>query len=373
MVPTMLETVCLATGLRFAAIARVNEQRWITCSAVDYMDFGLKPGDELDVETTLCQEVRDHADEIVISDVQCDQVYRDHQTPRIYGFRSYLSIPILRSDGTFFGTLCALDPEPNRLDDPRVLKMVRLFAKLVGDSLQVSRRLQEAQQELVSERHLAEVQEQFMAILAHDLRNPVAAMRAGLRMLGRSAVPEQRETITLLDATARRMADLVTNLMDHARNRLADGIVLDRSPMADLEEMLNLIVSEFRAVAPSHEIRAEIDIPQPVDCDRARIAQLLSNLLGNALAHGAQDRPVHVSARVAGGTFTLQVTNEGEAIPEDRIPSLFIPFRKGSDTSRREGLGLGLYIAAEIAKAHGGKVTVVSDEKATVFTFEMPC
>ncbi|MBM3606605.1 MAG: HAMP domain-containing histidine kinase [Alphaproteobacteria bacterium] len=251
--------------------------------------------------------------------------------------------------------------------------MVRLFAKLVGDSLQVSESLQEAQEELDSERHLAEVQEQFMAILAHDLRNPVAAMRAGLRMLGHSAGPDQREIVTLLDATARRMADLVTNLMDHARNRLGEGIVLDRVRTADLGETLNLIISEFRAVAPSHEIRADINVPQPVDCDRARVAQLLSNLLGNAITHGAQDRPIHVSACVVNDIFTLQVRNEGEAIPEGRIASLFLPFKKGSDTPRREGLGLGLYIAAEIAKAHGGKVAVTSDEEKTVFTLEMPC
>ncbi|MFC0199691.1 GAF domain-containing sensor histidine kinase [Paracoccus rhizosphaerae] len=373
MVPTMLETVCLATGLRFAAIARVNEQRWITCSTIDYLDFGLEPGDELEVESTLCHEVRHQTSEIVINDVQCDEVYRDHHTPQIYGFRSYLSIPVLRPDGTFFGTLCALDPEPNRLDDPRILKMVRLFAKLVGDSLEVSERLQEVQEELVSERHLAEVQEQFMAILAHDLRNPVAAMLAGLRMLARSADPEQKKTITLLDATARRMGDLVNNLMDHARNRLGDGIVLDRVPTADLGGTLDLIISEFRAVAPSHEIIADINVPQPVDCDRARVAQLLSNLLGNAITHGAQDRPIRVSACVADDSFTLQVANKGEAISEDRLASLFLPFKKGSDTSRREGLGLGLYIAAEIAKAHGGKVTVVSDQEKTVFTFKMPC
>ena len=84
-VSTMLETVCMATGLRFAAVARVNEQRWVTCSAVDYLDFGLLPGDELVVESTLCHEVRQHTSEIIINDVSCDEVYRDHPTPKAYG------------------------------------------------------------------------------------------------------------------------------------------------------------------------------------------------------------------------------------------------------------------------------------------------
>ncbi len=372
-VQTMLETVCMATGLRFAAIARVNEQRWITCSAVDYLDFGLTPGDELAVESTLCHEIRQHTSEIVINDVRSDDVYCDHHTPKIYGFRSYLSIPILRPDGTFFGTLCALDPEPNQLLDNRILKMVRLFAQLIGDSLHAEDKLLETRGELAKERHLADVQEQFLAILAHDLRNPVAAIRSGLRILARHADPQAKETISLMDATARRMADLVNNLMDHARNRLGGGIVLVRSKNADLAGMLNLIVAEFRAVAPDHGIHATIDIPHPVDCDRARIAQLLSNLLGNAITHGAQDRPIQVSARVVDGMFRLQVANEGKAIPEGRLSDLFLPFKRGGDTSSREGLGLGLYIAAEIAKAHGGAVSVVSDDTKTVFTFAMPC
>jgi signal transduction histidine kinase len=372
-VSTMLDTVCLATGLRFAAIARVNEQRWITCSVVDYLDFGLTPGDELVVESTLCHEVRQQTAEIIINDVQCDDVYRDHHTPRTYGFRSYLSIPILRVDGSFFGTLCALDPEPNRLDDIRVLKMVRLFAKLIGDSLHAEEKLQKAQEELSRERHLADVQEQFLAILAHDLRNPVTAIHSGLRMLARTAVPEARETISLMEATIHRMADLVQNLMDHARNRLGDGIILARTKNADLSQTLSLIIAEFRAVAPDREINATVDLHQPVDCDAARIAQLFSNLLGNAITHGAQDRPVRVSAGVSEGVFRLQVANEGKAIPEEQLPRLFIPFNKGGVRPRREGLGLGLYIAAEIAKAHGGTVSVASDEAETVFTFEMPC
>lgn len=160
----MLETVCLATGLRFAAIARVTVDRWITCSVVDDLEFGLTPGDELVVASTICHEVRQFSSEVIINDAECDDTYRDHHTPKQYGFRSYLSIPIHRPDGSFFGTLCALDPEPNQLDAPRVLKMVRLFAKMVGDSLQTGELLEQVREELVKERHLADVQEHFIAI-----------------------------------------------------------------------------------------------------------------------------------------------------------------------------------------------------------------
>ncbi|WP_372800499.1 GAF domain-containing protein [Paracoccus seriniphilus] len=132
---TMLETLCMATGLRFAAIARVTDRNWVTCCVVDHLSFGLKPGDELLIETTLCRDVEKSRNEIVIDDVFSHPVYCDHHTPRDYGFRSYLSFPVYRKDGEFFGTICGLDPEPHRLNEPRVRDMMRLFARLVGDSL----------------------------------------------------------------------------------------------------------------------------------------------------------------------------------------------------------------------------------------------
>lgn len=373
-VPTMLETVCLATGLRFAAIARVNEERWITCSTVDHLGFGLSPGDELVVESTLCHDVRQFATEIIINDVECDDVHRDHHTPKQYGFRSYLSVPIFRPDGSFFGTLCALDPEPNRLDDIRILKMVRLFAKLIGDSLQVEEKLQEVQGELATARHLSGMQERFIAILAHDLRNPISAILSGLRILTRTYDdPETVELIGLMNAAAQRMADLVNNLMDHARNRLGEGLVLNRIKDDNLREVLEQIVSECRTMAPNRQIDLSIDIPGPVYCDPARIAQLFSNLLGNAISHGAEDRPIQVAAHVTDGLLRLQVANEGPPIPKEKIPELFTAFSRVSNGPGQEGLGLGLYIASEIARAHGGRMEVTSDTSQTVFTFEMPC
>ena len=115
LVPTLLQTVTLATGMGFAAVARVTASRWVTCQTVDKISFGLAPGDELDVESTLCHEVRLSNTEIVIDDVANDPVYCTHHTPATYGIQSYISVPIYKKDGTFFGTLCAIDPEPRKI------------------------------------------------------------------------------------------------------------------------------------------------------------------------------------------------------------------------------------------------------------------
>lgn len=102
------------TQMQFAAIAFVTEERWIASLVSDEQDFGLTAGDELDVKTTLCSEVRSCSSEIMIDDVASDPAWSDHPVPKMYGFRSYLSIPVLVGS-TFFGTLCAIDPDPREV------------------------------------------------------------------------------------------------------------------------------------------------------------------------------------------------------------------------------------------------------------------
>jgi sigma-B regulation protein RsbU (phosphoserine phosphatase) len=123
---------------------------------------------------------------------------------------------------------------------------------------------------------------------------------------------------------------------------------------------------------PDRTILAAIDLDGPVDCDRIRIGQLLSNLLANALTHGAADRPVTVRAEARSGVFELSVANAGEPIPPAMAKRLFLPFFRGAGRPSRQGLGLGLYIASEIARAHGGALDVASTAQETRFTFRMP-
>ena len=104
-VPRILEVVCRSTGMGFAAVARVTEQRWICCAVRDEIAFGLTPGGELQVETTICHEIRQSGEAVVIDSVADDLAYCGHHTPAQYGFQSYISMPIILADGSFFGTL----------------------------------------------------------------------------------------------------------------------------------------------------------------------------------------------------------------------------------------------------------------------------
>ena len=132
------------------------------------------------------------------------------------------------------------------------------------------------------------------------------------------------------------------------------------------------MVAEVRSITPERAIEASIRIDEPVYCDRGRIGQLASNLLANAITHGSPDRPISFVAATSGDLFTLSVANGGAPIPKDVMKRLFQPFFRGSVRRSRNGLGLGLYIASEIAKAHGGRLDVSSTEEETRFTFTMP-
>ncbi len=128
----ILRDICAATGMGFAAVARVTEQRWIACQVEDKIEFGLNPGDELKIHETICDEIRGSGEAVVIDDVSDDIKWSRHPVPVIYGFKSYCSFPVYLDDGTFFGTLCAIDPEPRQLSDEAIVAMFANYAKAVG-------------------------------------------------------------------------------------------------------------------------------------------------------------------------------------------------------------------------------------------------
>jgi GAF domain-containing protein len=136
-IPTILDIVCRTTGMRFAAVARVTEDRWIACSVRDDINFGLKPGGELKVESTICHEIRQSGKAVIVDHVAEDPLCACHHTPQTYGLQSYISMPIRLADGSFFGTLCAIDPEPHRLNTPETIRMFEMFCG--GDRLPAQR------------------------------------------------------------------------------------------------------------------------------------------------------------------------------------------------------------------------------------------
>jgi signal transduction histidine kinase len=371
-VPTILEVVCRTTGMGFAAVARVTEDRWIACSVRDEIAFGLQPGGELKVETTICNEIRESREPVVINHVAEDDAYCGHPTPAMYGFQSYISMPIILPNGIFFGTLCAIDPKPAKLKTPETIGMFKLFAELIAFHLSAIERLASSEANLLDERKTADLREQFIAVLGHDLRNPLTAIISASEMLEKTPLTERGERFTrLIQASADRISGLINNMLDFARGRLGGGLRVERKPEA-LEPVLAQVIAELRAGWPEREIDAEVFLTASINCDSGRIAQLLSNLLANALTYGKADSSIRVWATTLDGALELSVANAGKPIPTSAQEQLFQPFFRAASQPGEAGLGLGLYIASEIAKAHGGTLDVASSTDETRFTFRMP-
>jgi signal transduction histidine kinase len=399
-VPKILDSVSRMTGMGFVAVARVTSARWVCCAVRDNINFGLNEGGELRLETTICSEIREHGNAIVINDAETDVAFRDHPSASIHGFRSYISAPITLSDGTVWGTLCAMDPRPRELDRPEIVSTLQLFGELIAAQLElhdrfalsqqnlgisetslhaseqsrlsVEERLKITQADLLDERRTAELREQFIGVLGHDLRNPLASIDAGMRVLLRNQDSERApEIISMIQKSVMRMAGLVDNIMDFARGRLGGGLTIKPDARQPLTPVIEQIISEIRHAWPTNEIRTDIDIAEPVKCDRSKIGQLFSNVLGNAIAYGDKDKPIRVSARTAEGFFVLAVTNYGTPISGKAMQNLFKPYMRGERPSQH-GLGLGLYIASEIARAHDGTLRATSMADETTFEFKMP-
>ncbi|MFC5567047.1 ATP-binding protein [Rubellimicrobium aerolatum] len=372
-VPFILDVCRQATGMRFVAVARVTDIRWIACATVDHLGFGLLPGDELAVSSTICDEVRACGEVIAIEDVDASERFRDHPTPARYGFKSYLSVPVVRTDGSVWGTLCALDPVPRRIT-PQTVTTFRLFTQLIALELDRQDELEEGRAALAAERATGRLREEFLAVVGHDLRNPLAAITAGLRLLGRGPSPEDAAQLMAgMQRSALRMQQILDNLADFARGRLGAGIALTHLQSVPLEPVIRGVAGEIEQVS-GRWIQLALDLPRPVRCDPLRIGQLLSNLLANAVTHGAPEGPIRVAAQARGGGLRLSVTNTGAPIPPQVQALLFQPFVRGGHAGHggAPGLGLGLYIADQIARAHGGTLEVTSDLQGTTFTLILP-
>jgi K+-sensing histidine kinase KdpD len=373
-IPTLLEVLCEITGMRFAAVARVTEKTWTACVVKDDINFGLKSGGELDVETTLCIESKRSNEAIVIEHASADSRYCNHHTPKIYKIESYVSVPIVLSNGRYFGNLCAIDPAPAKVADPKIVGMFKRFAALIAMQLDSEMARQQDQTALRDAHADNELREQFIAILGHDLRNPLQAVYSAGVLLEKKLTDQTLQRVAArIKVNVKRMSSLINDVLDFARGKLGEGMGVQIREVDDMDGGLRAVVTEFQDGQPERQIVANISVTRKVRCDLGRVQQVASNLIGNALKHGAPQSMVKVSARAEDSDFVLDVWNSGEPIAPENLDKICEPFWRQSTSGNREGLGLGLYICSQIVRAHGGTLSVTSTEEGgTNFTARLP-
>ncbi len=303
-------------------------------------------------------------------------LYETHLAPllRMQGEFGEVALELRGAEGTrlpvFVNAWERRDSEGNPIS-------LRLTLFKGTDRLLYERNLRQARDlaeiSLNDERMTSTLREQFIAVLGHDLRNPLTAITTGANFLGQVTplTDKGAQLVEVIRNSASRMGELIDDVMDFARGRLGGGIALALVEI-ELEPVLAHVIEELRTARPGRLIESDFDLPQPVVCDAGRLSQLVSNLVANALTHGQSDGTVRVRAASSAGLFELSVSNGGIPIPPATLGKLFQPFTRDEERPSQQGLGLGLYIASQIARAHGGELHAQSSEEETRMTLRMP-
>ncbi len=288
---------------------------------------------------------------------------------------SLIVVP-LRVQGRVIGTLSTTRYTPGRSFTEEDLRLVQELADKAALSIENARLFQQQQRDQEELRRRTEFEQQLIGIVAHDLRNPLSAitMAAGLLQVSPGLNERQLKAALRISSSCERATRLIRDFLDFTQARLGTGIPLNRRPM-DLHDITRHVVDEVRQAHPTREVQLEASGEAQGEWDPDRIAQVLTNLVGNALAYSPPHTPVRVTVSSEPGSALLQVHNQGTPISPELLPRLFEPLTRGAPTEGQHSrsIGLGLYIVREILRGHGGSVEVSSSqETGTTFTVRLP-
>ncbi|WNG60517.1 PAS domain S-box protein [Archangium gephyra] len=247
------------------------------------------------------------------------------------------------------------------------LEVARGLADRAAVAIDNARLYQQAQEAV-------RVREDVVAIVSHDLRNPLNAISLSATLLEREAVNERTtRAARRITAAAERASGMIRDLLDFTQARVGGGIPIHPQPL-DFHEHVRRVVEEVRLAWPGRRIDIQASGEGQGEADEGRLAQVVTNLVGNALQHSPPGTPVRVSTRGVDSSLLMEVHNEGPAITAELLPMLFEPYRRGAEAGPGRGsLGLGLYITRQIVLGHGGSVDVCSTpEDGTTFTVRLP-
>ena len=371
-VPTLLDVICQTTGMGFAAVARVTENKWITCSVRDEINFGLVPGSELKLETTICNEIRDSHQGVVIDHVLKSEQFNGHHTPLMYGFQSYISYPIMLKSGEFFGTLCAIDPRPAELENTKIRGMFSAFADLISFHLQQIDLLEESDKAVRNlSRQLSNTMDenrQYQHISSHSLQEPLRKLRVFTGMVVQAIKDKDQEKAEYLasriQTSAERFSGMIRDLSDYS---FLDGsdTILERT---NLNTALAVAVSQLAVQMQEKDVILNAEKLPSIDAYPAQIEQLFYHLMHNAIKFSKKDtRPViSISSRELGLAeysgqgipgkqyIEILISDTGIGIEASQLERIFDMFSQLNGVPARLGEGFGLAFCRKIIRNHHG-------------------
>lgn len=396
-VPTLLNVICQTTGMGFAAIARVTEDRWITCSVQDNVLFGLKAGDELKIKTTICDEIRQNPKPVIIDNVSEDKEYHDHHTPAMYNLQSYISVPIIRQDGSFFGTLCAIDPKPNNLKEFKVREMFNLFAELISFHLtaieqdvanktilkekthllektkieknQVEKLNSDIEKKLIQKNISLEKMnselEAFNYISSHDLQEPLRKIQLFTDTIEREEAANLSErgkaAFHKIKTSAFRMQNLINDLLIYSKTKFDDR----KFELKDLNTIARDVIEDLTNEFENKNVTFDIQELGKLSVIEFQFRQLLYNLINNSLKFASAERNliITVSAQITKGELEklsplskyhkITISDNGIGFDQSYSEKIFGLFQ-ALHTKPLKSTGIGLTIVKRIVENHNG-------------------
>lgn len=365
-VAALLRVVCDISGLGVATVAEVTEQRWIACAVEDRIAFGLQPGAELDLESTLCNHVRSSHDAVIISDVTQNPTYCDHPAPGLYGWKSYLSVPVFRPNGTFFGTLCAFDPQPApRLEQRPVIDTLDGFARLLGELLAREEQRREASPGARGDLDLTPLREQLLVLLEEDLQRPLQALA---KEASADAAQAQR-----WQAEAQRLAERSAAAADFVRVRLGHGLPLKLTLVEGVNERLTNLLATLQARFPDQTLGSELpELPAAVRLDLPRLLQAMGALLEWVASRNPAGGTLLLRGELDERCYRLAVESRTAVVDPGSLSQVFQPALSQATAEQPARLELSLYLAQEVARGHGGSLVARQENGRLRFILTLP-
>lgn len=322
---------------------------------------------------TFCHYAIQSETPLVLDDVLADPFYRHVPTIESLGIRAYMGIPLRNSEGQCLGAFCAIDFKP-RSWEPAHLQLMQELAETALREIKLGIALRELRKKAEESRYAAMAREEFLARVAHDLRNPLSAATIGIALLEYANLDE-REMRAL--QTTRQVLDSMNAIVGDLLNisQFESGKFVLHARRVDAAVLLRDSVEVMTGLAESHGIRLSVDIPSglpALHADYERALRIFSNLIGNAIKFCKPGNQVRIGGTPEGRFLRFTVADQGPGIAPEHIPRLFDRYWQ-SDSADQRGLGLGLSIVKAIVEAHGGEVGVESAPGAgSTFWFTLP-
>jgi len=377
-VPVLLDIICQTTGMGFAAVARVTNTKWVTCSVRDDIQFGLVPGSELKLATTICNEIRESHEAVVINHVEKNELFCNHHTPLMYGFQSYISYPIILKTGEFFGTLCAIDPKPADLENPKIMGMFMAFADLISFHLQQIDLLDESDKAVRNlSRQLSNTMDenrQYQHISHHTLQEPLRKLRVFSGMLVeaiKDKEQEKAENLALrIQSSAERFSGMIQDLSDFSTLHTDETI----PELTDLEVALSVALSLLNVQIELKHATVNVGKLPSIMAFPTQIEQLFYHLLHNAIkfAKSGVHPLVFVSSRKLASSdyagqlaegkeyIEIRIQDNGTGFDDSQDEKIFDMFSQLPSAPARIGEGFGLTFCRKIIRNHKGIIRVES-------------